>query len=187
MGRLRSGHATALLPAKGRTWTAAALAKGVCYEVPPQSLGLLVLSPQPPAGGFRATIREADVRQQFAARQAEAQASGDIAIVQEGKLTIDWADMDGDGNAEVHVASAEQELAIGPSGNLWSWQLGRRRGADQPLRRRRRLRGPFLVADRRARHRGQQRRVRADDPRGKAGRAMVTFRRALSHAAWPAS
>jgi hypothetical protein len=175
---------TGLVPAKGQSWSAADLAKGVMFEVPPQSLGMLVLSPKAPAGGFRTTIKEAQVRARFAARQAQAQASGGAASVHEGKLTIDWADVDGDGNAEVHVASPDQELGFGASGNLWSWKLTS--GGGELINR---FDGAGACQDRfwwpvaaraaedsRAEYELMTREI-------KAGRATLTFRRVLTHAA----
>ncbi len=120
----------ALVPAEGQTWSAAQLAAGMLYEVPASSLGMLVASKSEPAGGISGQVRESDVRERFEARQAEAAAAGDIAVLREGNLEISWADMDGDGSAEVRLASPNQELGIGPSGNLWSWKV---KGHEQDL------------------------------------------------------
>ena len=120
----------ALAAAEGRTWSAAQLASGVLYEVPASSLGMLVASTSAPEGGFTDDVRETDVRDRFAARQGETAAAGDIAVVRKGNLEISWADIDGDGNAEVRIASQHQELGIGPSGNLWSWKM---QGQEQDL------------------------------------------------------
>jgi hypothetical protein len=119
-----------LVPDGAQTWSAAQLASGVLYEVPTSSLGMLVASVSAPEGGFTDDVRESDVRKRFEARQAEAAAEGDIAVMHEGNLEISWADMDGDGNAEVRLASRHQELGIGPSGNLWSWKV---QGQEQDL------------------------------------------------------
>ena len=112
----------------------------------------------------------------------EAEAEGDIASIREGGLEINWADMDGDGNAEVRIASKDQELGIGPSGNLWSWKV---RGHDGDLVNR--FDGGGACQDRfwwpesarasedgRAEYELVTREI-------KGGRATVVFRHALSH------
>ena len=119
---------TALVPDTGETWTAEGLAEGVLFEVPPLSLGMLVADRRGPEGGPTDQIRATEVRQRLQARQAQAAAEGGIAVVREGDLEIGWEDMDGDGNAEVRIASPHQALGIGPSGNLWSWQVRGREG-----------------------------------------------------------
>ena len=173
----------ALTPAGGQTWTAQELASGVHFEVPPLQAGMLVLSRQAPDGGFSGTVSEAGIRERFAARSAETQARGGAGTIHEGDLTIDWADVDGDGGAELHVASADQDLGFAQSGNLWSWRIGED--------------GPELVnrfdgsgfcedrfwwpeearasTDGRAEYELVAREV-------KAGRATVSFRRRLTHA-----
>jgi hypothetical protein len=173
-----------LLPGRGQSWSAADLGKGVMFEVPPQSLGLLVLSPQAPGGGFTSTLREAAVRQGFAARQAQAQASGGAASIREGKLTVDWEDMDGDGTPEVRVVSADQELGLGVSGNLWSWKvqggqgdiINRFDGAGACQDRFWWPTAARTTEDSQAEYELVSREI-------KAGRATLTFRRVLSHPA----
>ncbi len=172
----------ALAPAQGETWTAEELAAGLHFEVPALSAGMLVLSRRAPEAGFTGSVSEAEVRERFAARSAEAQARGGAATIREGELTIDWADLDGDGNAEIHVASADQDLGLGPSGNLWSWQV---HGDGRELVSR--FDGAGFAQDRfwwpeeaRSSEDGQ-----ADYElvarEIKAGRAIVSFRRELSH------
>ena len=145
-------------------------------------LGMLVASTDKPAGGFTGQVRESEVRARFAARQAQAAAAGDISVLREGNLEISWADMDGDGNAEVRLASRHQELGIGPSGNLWSWKV---QGHAQDLVSR--FDGAGACQDRfwwpadarSATEGGSDYELVHREIAG--GRASVTFRRALTH------
>lgn len=113
----------ALVPAKGKTWPASRLRQGILYEVPPESLGMLVIARAAPERGFKRETREMDVRRRFETRCQEAKSKGDLTSLGAGELEINWADLDGDGNAEVRIASKHHELGIGPSGNLWSWRV----------------------------------------------------------------
>ena len=113
----------ALVPGSRQRWAAKRLAAGVMYEVPPASLGMLTITRQAPEGGFSGRVKESGVRKRFERRREETRAKGDVAGLQDDGLEISWADMDGDGNAEVRIASEHQELGIGPSGNLWSWKV----------------------------------------------------------------
>jgi len=172
----------ALLPARGKTWKGSKLAQGLLYEVPASSLGMLVIGRQAPEGGFAGETRVSEVRRRFEARCAEAKAAGDISTLRSGDLEINWEDMDGDGNAEIRIASEHQELGLGPSGNLWSWKV---RGREQDLVSR--FDGGGACQDQF--WWPEAARV-SDDKQGeyelvvreiKGGRAMVAFRRALSH------
>ncbi|NOY81663.1 MAG: hypothetical protein GXP31_11765 [Kiritimatiellaeota bacterium] len=116
-----------LAPSAGGAWTAEQLRSGLYYEVPPRSLGMLVLGPERPAAPGGGRVSEQAVRKRYQARRRAAEASGDIRGLSKGGLEIGWADMDGDGNAEIRLASAGQELGFGPSGNLWSWRVGKER------------------------------------------------------------
>jgi len=172
----------ALVPAKGKTWPASRLKQGILYDVPPESLGMLVIARAVPELGFKGETLEADVRRRFEVRREEAKSKGGLTSVRGGDLEINWADMDGDGNAEVRIASKHHELGIGPSGNLWSWRV---RGREGDLVNRFDGGGAcqdwfWWPEDARA----------SDDKRGeyelvtrevKGGRATVAFRRVLSH------
>ncbi len=114
-----------LVPPSGGAWTAEQLQSGLYYEVPPRSLGMLVLGPDRPPAPAGDRVMEKAVRERYQARCRAAEASGDIRGLSKDGLEIGWADMDGDGNAEIRLASAEQELGFGPSGNLWSWRVGK--------------------------------------------------------------
>lgn len=90
--------------------------------------------------------------------------------------------MDGDGNAEVRLASKYQELGIGPSGNLWSWKV---RGHKEDLINR--FDGGGACQDRfwcpegaRASEDGTAE-YELVTREIKGGRATVVFRHALSH------
>ena len=172
----------ALVPKDGQRWSAKQLAGGIMYEVPPASLGMLAIARQAPDGGLSGQVNEADVRTRFERRREEAEATGDIACLRDGGLEIGWADMDGEGNAEVRIASQCQELGIGPSGNLWSWKV---RGHDEDLVNR--FDGGGACQDRfwwpedarsssdgRAEYELVTREI-------KGGRATVVFRRTLTH------
>ncbi len=172
----------ALAPGEGQTWTAEELAEGLHFEVPALSAGMLVLSRAVPEDGFAGSVAEAEVRARFAARSAEAQARGGAATIREGELTIDWADLDGDGYAEVRISSADQELGLAPSGNLWSWQV---HGDGRELVSR--FDGAGFAQDRfwwpeeaRSSEDGQAE-YELVAREIKAGRATVSFRRRLSH------
>lgn len=120
----------ALVPEEGKTWTGASLARGILYEVPPSSLGTLVIAPSAPQSGFKREVREAEVRSRFQAHCRKVSASGSAGPLRSGGLEISWADTDADGNAEVRLASSHQELGIGASGNLWTWKV---RGHEHDL------------------------------------------------------
>ncbi len=171
----------ALVPTQGKTWPAARLRQGILYEVPPESLGMLVIARDAPAG-LRRETREADVRRRFEARRKEAKSKGDLTSLRAGELEINWADMDGDGNAEVRIASKHQALGIGPSGNLWSWRV---RGWEGDLVNR--FDGGGACQDM---FWWPEAARASQDKRGdyelvtrevKGGRATVVFRRALTH------
>jgi len=172
----------ALLPAAGEVWGQAELARGIMYEAPAATLGMIVLAPARPPGGFSGTLREATVRNRFEARRRAAAAAGSIAALREGDLEINWADLDGDGNAEVRLASPLQELGLGPSGNLWSWKV---RGCAADLVNRFDGGGacqdqfwwPEAARASQDKH-GEYELVTREI---KGGRATVAFRRALSH------
>lgn len=171
-----------LVPAKGKIWPASRLKQGILYEVAPASLGMLVIARDAPKRDFKGEIREADVRRRFEKRCAEATSKGGLASIGAGELEINWADMDGDGNAEIRMASKHQELGLGPSGNLWSWHVRGRAGDlvshfdgggacqdrfwwPEPARTSEDQHGAYELISREI----------------KGGRATVTFRRALSH------
>jgi len=172
----------ALVPKGRKTWTEAELRQGICYEVPPSSLGMLLIADEKPEPGFAGETREAEVRSRFEARRREAQAAGDIAALRDGTLEVNWADIDGDGNAEIRIASKEQELGIGPSGNLWAWKV---RGHGEDLVNR--FDGGGVGADqywwpdaaRSAQDKSGEYELVTREIKG--GRATVVFRRELSH------
>ena len=120
----------ALVPEEGKTWQGGKLAEGILYEVPASSLGMLVIAPSAPQSGFRGEVREAEIRSRFDSRRRKASASGSAGPLRSGGLETSWADMDGDGNAEIRLASPHQELGLGASGNLWSWKV---RGLPEDL------------------------------------------------------
>ena len=172
----------ALAAEGGESWRASDLARGVLYEVPASALGMLVASTSAPKGGFTEQVRESDVRDRFEARRAKAAAAGDISVLHEGNLEISWEDMDGDGGAEVRMASGRQQLGIGPSGNLWSWKV---QGHAQDLVSRFDEGGACVdqfwwpEGARAAREgRGEYELVLREIA---GGRALVMFRRALTH------
>lgn len=172
----------ALVPASGKVWKGSDLAKGILYEVPAASLGMLVVAQQPPSGGLKGETRESTVRRRFEARCAQAKAAGDITAFRAGELEINWADMDGDGYAEIRMASKHQEIGIGPSGNLWCWKAS---GRKEDLVNR--FDGGGACQDQ---FWWPEAARTSEDKRGeyelvtreiKGGRATVAFRRALSH------
>jgi hypothetical protein len=171
-----------LVPAVGSAWTAADLAAGLHFEVPSLALGMLVLSRESPPAESPGTVSEASVRERLAARMAEAQSRGGAGTSRAGRLTIDWQDLDADGNADLHVASADQDLGFAPSGALWSWRA-RGHGPDVVGR----FDGAGVCQDRfwwpaEARSADEAQAGYALANREiKAGRAALTFRRALTH------
>jgi len=171
-----------LAPGGTDTWDGARLARGVLYEVPALSTGMLVASREAPAEGFSARVAARSVQLRFEQRKAAAQAAGDISVVRDGELEIGWEDMDGDGNAEIRLASGKHALGIGPSGNLWSWQVA---GHEGDLVNR--FDGSGACEDRfwwpeDARTSDDGRREYELVTREvKGGRASVTFRRELEH------
>lgn len=114
----------ALVNDRNEKWSGEKLGEGILYEVAPLSLGMLVISPQPPERGFRGKMKEADVKRGLEQRRDRAEKTSDLSTLRRGTLEVGWADADGDGTAEVRLASKHQELAFGPSGNLWSWRVG---------------------------------------------------------------
>lgn len=171
-----------LAPDAGDTWDGLRLSRAVLYEAPASSTGMLVASREAPAEGFSSRVAARDVEQRFEQRKAAAQAAGDISVVRDGELEIGWEDMDGDGNAEVRLASGKHALGIGPSGNLWSWQVA---GHEGDLVNR--FDGSGACEDRfwwpeDARTSDDGRREYELVTREvKGGRASVTFRRELAH------
>ena len=168
---------------EGRTtWPGEALKGGLLYEVPADSLGMLVIAREAPTEGLKGRIVERDVRTRFETRRAAAKAAGDLTSLRAGNLEINWADLDGDGSAEVRLASQHHELGIGPSGNLWSWRV---HGRDGDLVSR--FDGGGACQDqfwwpeeaRASQDKGREYEMVTREIKG--GRATVVFRRALSH------
>jgi hypothetical protein len=120
----------ALVPEGRRTWPAGELQRGILFEVPPQAVGMLVISPDAPSAGGGAAVSEATVRARFEERRRAAQATGSIAAIRSGELVIDWQDMTGDGRPEIRLASPDQQLGLDRgTGMLSSWRV-KGRGED---------------------------------------------------------
>ncbi|MDP7253968.1 MAG: hypothetical protein QGF00_30485, partial [Planctomycetota bacterium] len=172
-----------LVPDKTHTvWPAARLKRGFLFEVPSQTLGMFVIEPGTGKKAPAKLIHESEIRRRFKVIRDRAQAAGTAAMLREGNLEINWADLDGDGSAEIRMASSHHEIALGSSGNLWSWKP-RGLGADLVSR--------FDVGgacqdqfwwpeaarssdDKRSEYQLVTREI-------KGGRATVVFRRQLSH------
>lgn len=172
----------ALVQKDSKTWPGEKLRDGILYEVPAASLGMLVIARSVPSDSLKGRIVERDVRSRFEVRREAAKAAGDLTSLRAGGLEINWADMDGDGSAEVRLASRHHELGIGPSGNLWSWHV---HGWEGDLVNR--FDGGGACQDQ---FWWPEEARASQDKRGeyelvtreiKGGRATVVFRRALSH------
>ncbi len=113
-----------LVPQNGKTWSVDKLKAGVVFETNPNDLGVLVASQKLPESISTEVVNELAIRTAFNLRSEKAKAETNLEAMKQGELEINWADMDGDGNAEIRLANSKQELGFGKHGNLWSWKVG---------------------------------------------------------------